>query len=429
MVTKKARHPSPQVELRVYADFSEVRTQVQANENTLQLTFPQGVWDYVVPSSLGLLDLPYRAVTHAEAPSWLVALQGQRVMVRLDPLAPPYESPREATLIRAADLLVQDEHGFYRVREEQLIFHEAPGEKTQNAARNVTFWLEDAGTGTLTYLTRGVKWQPRYTLNTAQDSSSGVLSALADLTNDTEQEQVPERLELIAGDVEMDLEEHEAYAHARHDGRMFSMAAAEAAAPVLEELEELAGLYRYEVNHPPPLAARATVSVPFLPDATLEVLREARLETVFVHVGAQRGNFNRGYMLTADHNLPGGKMTIREDGRIVGQHEIQETPAGHPIRFTLGRDPDVTFTRTLRPIGNERHPEGKGEVRRVSYEVTFSVRNNKKRRIEATIRERHYDRIVTISGAEQGMDNIATLGTQLEPGESAELSYAVTVVR
>ena len=425
MVTKKARNSSPQIELRVYADFSEVRTQVQPNENTLQLTFPQGVWAYVVPSSLGLLDLPYRAVTHAEAPSWLAALEGQRVMVRLAPLAPP----REATLVRAADLLVQDEHGFYRVNEDQLIFYDAPPEHTHNAARQVTFWLAEAGTGTLTYLTRGLQWQPRYTLNTAQESTTGVLSALADVTNNTMQEHVPERLELIAGDVQMDLGEYEERARGISGGRMYSMAVAGAAAPELEELEELAGLYRYEVNHPPPLAAHATVSVPFLPDTTLEVLREARLETLFTHVGAQRGNFNRGYMLTADHNLPGGKMTIREDGRIVGQHEIQETPAEHPIRFTLGRDPDVTFTRTLRPIGTERHPEGKGKVRRVSYEVTFSVRNNKKRRIEATIRERHYDRIVTIAGAEPNMDNIATLSTQIEPGESAELSYTVTVDR
>ena len=414
---------TPQVELRVYAEFSEVRTQVQTAADQLQFTFPQGVWEYVVPSSLGLLDLPYSAVTHAEAPSWLTGLEGQRVKVRLDALAQLHD----ATLIRAADLLVQDENGFYRVREDQLVFAEAPREKTQNAARNVTFRLKEAGDGVLTYLTRGVSWTPRYTLDALQDNPEGTLTALADITNNTEQAHLPDQLELIAGDVEMDLEEQSYAGHAARGGVMYSMDAAPP--PEMQELDELGGLYRYNVSNPPPLDAKATVSVAFLPDAKLEIKREARLETSFVYIGAQRGNFNRGYTVTAANNLPGGKMTIREDGRIVGQHEIEETPAGHPIRFTLGRDPDVTFTRTLQQKGAERDPDGTGKVRRVSYEVTFTVKNNKKRPIRATIRERHYDRVVKIEGLDLSSDNIATLTAMLEAGQSVDLSYTVTVDR
>ncbi len=419
--------PTPQIELRVYPEFSEVRTRAQSNGQTLQVTFPQGVWEYVVPSSLGLLDLPYSALTHAEAPSWLTDLEGQRVGVRLDTLAPL----QEATLVRAADLLVQDENGFYRVREDQLVFRQPPRERTQHAAHDVVFLLKEAGEGTLTYLTRGLQWQPRYTLETVQGSNHGKLTALADVTNQTEQAHVPDRLELIAGDVQMDLEEP--VRQRVHDGgARGDWMAAGAAAPRMEaiaELEELAGLYRYEVSNPPPLSARATVSVAFLPDAELEVEREARLETAFSYLGSQRGNFGRGYMLTATQNLPGGKMTIREDGRIVGQHEFHETPAGHPIRFTLGRDPDMTFTRTLRQIGIERNPEGQGKVRRVSHEVIFAVKNNKTRPMSFTIRERHYDRVVVLKGADRDLDNIAVLTAYLQPGESAELSYTVTVDR
>lgn len=415
----------PQVELRVYADFSEVRTQVETTADTLEFTFPQGVWEHVLPASLGVLELPYSSVTHAEAPSWLVRLEGQRVSLRLDPLAPL----REATLVRAADLLVQDENAFYRVREDQLVFHELPREKTQNAARDVVSHLKEPGEGVLTYLTRGVKWHPRYTLDATPDSPQATLSALADITNETDGLHAPDALELISGDVQMELGEDDG-----HPQVMYAMSAGESsrfsrAAPELEELPELGGLYRYNVLNPPPLAANSTVSVAFLPDAFLALEREARLDTHFVHVGAQRGNFNRGYTLTAAHNLPGGRLTIREDGRIVGQHELSETPADHPIRFVLGRDPDVTFQRTLRQTGAERDPDGSGQVRRVSYEVTFSVINSKSRPVQAVINEQHHDRVVTIQGADLQLDNRATLTATLEAGESLNLSYAVTVDR
>lgn len=415
----------PQLELRVYADFSEIRSLVETNRPAIELTFPEGVWEYVVPDSLGLLNLPYHSVTHAEAPSWLTDMEGQRVMVRLDPLAPL----QSAVLMRASDLLVQDGSGYYHVREDQLVFQELPRQKTHHATRHITFRLTEPGKGHLMYLTRGLSWKPRYTLEAQQDNPSATLTALADVTNVTEGLYAPDTLELIAGDVQIklrdSLEEQSIYllAAAGSSARLGS------AEPELEELPEVAGLYRYNVLNPPPLEAKSTVSVAFLPDAEMQLEREARLETDFVHVGAQHGNFNRGYTLTATQNLPGGRMTVREDGRIVGQYALAETAAENPIRFTLGRDPDITYRRTLRQVGVERNPEGKGKVRRVSYEVTFTVKNSKKRRVEATIRERHYDRVVMIKGADRDMDNIATLTAQIEAGESADLSYTVTVDR
>lgn len=416
---------NPQVELRVYPEFSEVRTLVETSRSTLELSFSQGVWSFMVPDSLGLLSLPYSSVTHAETPSWLADLEGQRVNVRLDPLAPL----QGAVLMRASDLLVQDEHGYYRVREDQLVFREPPGERNQDQARSVTFRLKAAGEGLLTYLTRGLHWQPRYTLDAVQEGTEATLNALADITNDTEGLHVPEMLELISGDVEMKLREDE------DRPRMLYAMAAEAApkrereGAELEELGELGGLYRYNVLNPPPLDARSTVSVAFLPEVTVQLQREARLETVFLHVGAQRGNFDRGYTMTVTENLPGGRMTLREDGRIAGQHVLSETPAGQPVQFILGRDPDVSYIRSLRQIGVERNPEGKGKVRRVSYEVIFTVKNSKNRPVEAVIRERHDDRVVMIKGADRDMDNIAALTVKVEAEASVEVSYTVTVDR
>ncbi|GHG26532.1 hypothetical protein [Deinococcus indicus] len=45
----------PAVELRIYPDFSEVRTLVQSEADRLELTFPATTWESVDPESITLI--------------------------------------------------------------------------------------------------------------------------------------------------------------------------------------------------------------------------------------------------------------------------------------------------------------------------------------------------------------------------------------
>lgn len=159
------------------------------------------------------------------------------------------------------------------------------------------------------------------------------------------------------------------------------------AAPKVTPAGESRGLYRYTLAQGFSLLPDSTLSVPFLtPKVSFE--RYAGLTSGF-SVSAASGKLNRNYRLRSDVLLPAGMMTVRDEGRIVGQVRLNDTSIGEAAELDLGADPDVSFTRSVQVLTQDKNG--------ASYRVTLTVQNDKDRALRAELREL-IDGNVAVSG-------------------------------
>lgn len=375
-------------DLRIYPSFTEVREPVRASGITLTVSLPEAAWAGLIPGTLDLEGLNFTSAVQRQEANWLATLEGKTVYLKRGD-----EAPQSVTLIRARDLLVRDAQGRYlNARYEDLSFDVPPPLNPLTPSQTLTFTLPQAGTGTLSYLTRAVTWAPRYTLKA---STGGVqLSALADIRNATDLAYEVKGTELYAGDVEV-RGGPEFYSQNRAADTAASVPAA-APAPKINALGELRGLYRYALSTPFTLPANSVVTLPFLTPKLTSFERYAGLNTYFTPQNTS-GTLSRFYRLKADQRLPGGSLTVREEGRIAGQTTIPETAKGAEIEFTLGSDPDVRYTRSVQTVSSEKNAQG--NVVRSTYRVTYAFENGKDRAVRAEVTETVGGRRIIIDSA------------------------------
>lgn len=365
-------------ELRLYSHFAEVRTPVTASGGQLSYTWPESAWEGLVPGSLDLEGLPYTRAVHAQDAPWLARYEGEQVTLHEEGRA------SRVTLIRARDGLIRDRRGDYRqVPLESLAVPDVPPPNGKSVTTS-TFDLAAPGGGTLAYLTRSLGWAPRYTLNLGSGSTGTPpqLSALADLHNGSDLAYQVQSTELLAGDVGLELGPG-----APVMGHTAQTTSAEAgmAANDIAALGSLNGIYRYALEQPFELPAHSTVTLPFMEPQLKDFESYAGLNTGFSGQSGE-GVMSRFYRFRAAQALPGGTLTVREQGRLAGQTRVPETAAGQLVEFSLGRDPDLSYTRSAEK--GEVVPEGK--AKRVTYTVTYRLRNARPQPVRAEVTEQVY---------------------------------------
>ncbi|PTA69443.1 DUF4139 domain-containing protein [Deinococcus arcticus] len=404
-------------DLRIYPSFSEVRVPVSSATTTLSVNLPQDTWESILAGSLDLDGLAFTQAIQKQEPNWLAGLEGKTVFLKRGDTTEP------VTLVRARDLLVKDAQGrFFNARYEELQFDVVPPVNAQRPTQSVTYTLARPGQGTLGYLTRAVTWQPRYTLKAS--SAGAQLSALADIRNTTEQPYDVQNTELYAGDVSVQNQEEAAYM--MRDGAMAQATAAmpAPAAPKIQSQGELRGLYRYALTTPFTLPANSVVTLPFLTPKLTTFERYVGLNTYF-GTDTREGNLNRFYRFKADERLPAGPITVREDGRIVGQTNIGETREGGTVDFTLGEDPDVAYTRSVQTTAQVK--DAKGNVTKTTYRVTYAFESSKDRAIRAEVTERIGGRVIIIDSAAP-VRNQGTASVKVDIPAKGKISKSFTVV-
>jgi hypothetical protein len=401
-------------DLRIYPSFSEVREPVRATGSTLTVTLPEAAWAGIIPGSLDLDGLSFSSAVQRQEANWLASLEGRAVYLRTG------EKVEPVTLIRARDLLVRDAQGRYRTaRYEDLSFDVLPPPNPLSPTQTLTFTLPQPGAGTLSYLTRAVTWAPRYTLKAS--NASAQLSALADIRNGTDLAYDVKGTELYAGDVEV--QGQPMPAPFALESRA-TAADAVAAAPKINSLGELRGLYRYALSTPFTLPANSVVTLPFLTPKLTQFERYAGLNTYFTPQNTS-GTLSRFYRLKADERLPGGSVTVREENRIVGQTNIPETAKGAEIEFSLGADPDVRYARTVQTVSSEKNAQG--NVVRTTYRVTYAFESSKDRAVRAEVSERVGGRRVLIDGVVKGQDAAAEFRVDVPANGKATRSFTLVV--
>ncbi|AWN23773.1 hypothetical protein DKM44_11495 [Deinococcus irradiatisoli] len=395
-------------DLRIYQNFGEVRTPINVPSTTYKVELPDSAWNNLVPGSIDLEGLNYTQAVQRRGTSWLASLEGKTVTLHEDGKTQP------VTLVRASDLLIKDASGQYRnVSYAQLSFPVLPPENAQQPLQSLTYTLQKPGAGVLSYLTRALSWTPRYTLKTS--GSAAALSALADIRNTSDQAYNVTATELFAGQVELQ-DARPVFYEMR--GAADNVASAPAPAPKVGTLGTVNGLYRYGLDSAFTLPANSTYTLPFLTPKLSTFERFASLSTYF-NTQKSSGTLNRSYRLKADQNLPGGQLTVREDGRIAGQTTIDETAKGEEVEFSLGRDPDIRYTRTVQTLSTTKNGG--------TYKVTYSFESSKDRQVRAEITEQVGGRKVGIDGVTRENQGTAELRVDVPAGGKASKSFTVVI--
>ena len=372
-------------DLRIYSGFGEVRQAATVQNGQISLTLPVSLYSTIIPDSLDLDGAQVASRSLVQQANWLSSLEGKMVTLREN------NKTERVTLVRARDLLIRDSQGQYRTVQAASLSYDAlpplnPFSPSWQATFNV---VGTAGKPTLTYLTRALSWTPRYTLKLT--GSTLALAALADIRNSSDQSFDVNAAELYAGEVQ--LEGGQVSPLARNQAfDTQATAGSVTMAPKVNSLGELRGLYRYGLSQPFTLPASGSVSLPFLnPKVTFERFGVAG---VGFSLSGGKGNLNRGYRLKSDTELPAGPVTVREDGRLVGQVSVQTTSANTPVDLNLGTDPDLSYTRATAVT-----VQGKGtKTSTVTVKVTYTFENAKDRPTRFELSEYGLDERATVTG-------------------------------
>jgi len=147
--------------------------------------------------------------------------------------------------------------------------------------------------------------------------------------------------------------------------------------PTIQSEGELAGLYFYSINQSFVLVQQSTFSLPFVkPNIKLE--KYVALNNHFQE-RTQKGKFQRKYRIQSDKFLPKGNVTVREDGRVVGQAHLCDISQGEKQDLDCGNDPDVSFTREVEVLSQKRDS--------ASYLINLTIKNSKTKSIKFEYKE------------------------------------------
>ena len=347
--------------IRIYPSFTEIRQNVET-KSPHQIYFPQDLYNQIMGGSINLEGVNVTAMNAVLREN---NLEGKIVHINKD------KTIREVKMIRSRDSLVQDlaTLRYYHVDKSQIEFTEIPEE----TGTEVTFKLEKDGAAVLSYLMFGITWKPRYSLNIHGESHT--FQGWADITNNTQKLYSVDKTELFGGDVNITQ-------HRTRAGVMYMAMARDMGAPKIKAEGEIAGLYMYSISDGYTLEPRSTFSLPFVAP-TIVLKKVALIDSYFSHTN-NNGQSSRVYKIKSDEFLPTGSVTIREDGRVVGQAQVPNLSVDENTDLSVGNDPDVSFERNVKVIS---HNEDISQ-----YAVTVNIKNRKARDVNYEFIEHFHGR-------------------------------------
>ena len=396
-------------ELTVSYNFAEVRTPVTLANNLFEWTPTPDLAQFLVPGSL---ELEYQGVDSVTllppTGSLLKFFEGKEVMIQLDD-----KTTIKARVIRA-DLALFEINGQYRqLDSSRVIFPSLDGVRFEPTYQ----WKYNGagGKSNLSYLTRALTWQPRYTLTVTGDAAR--LTAWADIRNGGATPYSVPDLTLVAGQVNLEaVQQNQNFAGNQLQNN--NIARADSVANV-EAVGESAGLQIFKYPKALMLGGGTTVSVPFINTA-------AQLERILDYTGSfneaprQVVPMQRLYIVKSGADLPAGIVTVREDNRVVGQARVADTPKAERANLYLGSDFDLRLLRTVQVL------ERTSKI--AKFKVNFSLTNTKTRPVTIRLREN--------LGSEYSLDAISlpnlkreteglNASTSLAPNQKFEGTYTI----
>ena len=199
------------------------------------------------------------------------------------------------------------------------------------------------------------------------------------MTNNTKRDYKIKRTELFGGDVQLQQNANRSndYGGCYRTGELRCCCSSDSSPPTIESQGELAGLYFYSIDQPFVLIQQSTYSLPFVkPNIQLE--KYLSVENYFQEQ-KQKGKFQRKYRIESDKFLPKGLVTIREDGRVIGQAHLCDLSQGDKQDLDCGDDSDVYFIRDVKILSQKRSS--------ASYQIQLTIINSKNKSIKFQYKE------------------------------------------
>ena len=349
-------------DLTLYYNFSEVRDSVQLSGNRFTWTPAADLAGFIVPGSLALeYDGVANLTVLPATQNLLAAFEGKEVLVKRD------GQTIKARVLRADLGLFEANGSYFQGDVSSVTFPSLDG--VRFAPQYVWGITGAGGSSTLSYLTRGLSWGPRYSLVIEKDKAD--LNGWAEIRNQSGLEYRAPTVSLVAGQVNLE-------SNYNPQENFQAAPVARAVGDSVRATGEASGLQTFKYAQSVILPARASTSVPFdntkvTLDRTLEYVsgfnQSARIVTPL----------SRAYTLKADGDLPGGIVTVREDGRVVGQSRIGDTPKAEGAQLALGPDFDLRLTRTAQVLERTKTSQ--------KFRVTYSLTNTKTRSVNVRLKE------------------------------------------
>lgn len=399
-------------DLTLYYSFAEVREPVRVTAPVFEWSPGADAFYQLLP---GTLELEHPGITGRTAfmPSDMIlaAFEGKEVLVRRG------DTQVRARVVNAQQLLFEANGQYFQADPLSVTYPSLEGVRFTPTFR----WTLSGASGnaTLSYLTRGLTWQPRYALTVTGSTPS--LTGWADVANNTSGSFSAPKLTLMAG--QANLASQPMMAEGRGGGGMPAPVASMAMDAKVVASGEAGGLQSFTYPSPVTIPPRSTTSVPFIqPKVTLE--RVLQYQAGFNTAPRTVVPLQRIYTLTPDADLPAGTVTVREDGRVLGQAVAEDTPKGEKADLNLGQDFDLRLTRTVQVLSQTRTD--------ARFKVSFSLVNTKNRAVTVRLRELlagYYGRSFELSSivlpGYRADTNGFTATANLAPGARLEASYVV----
>jgi hypothetical protein len=365
---------SSATELTIYPNFAEVREDVSFKNARFEWMPPADLNEFLIPGSL---DLEHPGVGSMRllppSESFLKSFEGKTIKV--------YSSTDDkfvdAKVIRADLLLFEIDGEFIRIESPTIKYPSLDGVRFSPTYS----WDMTSATGKaeLVYATRGLFWRnTRYTLNLPK-TGAALLTAFADMTNTSSLDYAAPKVTFLAGDVNLEQDNQGRLRNADMEFAKPAPITAAAPAPTrVSSIGEIGGLQSYLYPKAVSFPAKTTTGLPFIKAApmvndVLEYAAEFNAEARSVTA------LQRLFTFVTTQSLPGGTVTVREAGKLIGQNNILNIPADGSVRLNLGKDFDTKLIRSVTVLEQTK--------KLVRFRATYSIKNVKTRAINVRLTE------------------------------------------
>lgn len=316
------------------------------------------------------------------AAALLQAFVGRTVHVRLPAEGATPSKTVPATLLNTDGPMVRIGDRVYLKPPGDLVLPDVPPGLAASPTLTWRLVTPQAYSGNLTagYLTRGLSWQADYTLTLDADATHAAVAGWATLNNQSGTTLPDARLMVVAGAL-----------NRRRAIPFAEMRAYAAPAPTADGVSTapVGEFYRYSFAERVTLPDQQTKQLKLLSDAALPVVKRLRFESATGQVDDTPRSARTSLSFKNDAAgglgvpLPAGRARVYQNGALVGEDSVSNTPANEAVKLQLGEAFDVVGQHkqlsVTRPSEHQRDE---------AYSVT--VRNHKAAEVALDVVEQPY---------------------------------------
>ncbi len=292
--------------IRIYSNLAEIIQSI----DKLPIEFTDDNWNYIRSDSITLLgenlNITLQTITEKKK-----SLNGTEIYIR-SPISSDKTTIKliKGILIDEIDNLVKikdpsiadNQYLYFTVPHDQIYYLEEPSKSKYYV--NFTYTSLNSNIF-VSYLQSNLHWRTQYQLNLYDNQSE--LIAMANIRNDGKSSVLIDQAELIGGDINLQVQQHQEEKLFFRMSRLsdMQMLTANSAEPTIEQGKELVGLYVFPINKPFIIDAKTNYLLPmFQPHVSVE--RYGLISKFFSSVSTT-GKAQRSYRLKSDRYLSDGK--------------------------------------------------------------------------------------------------------------------------